>query len=276
MDPAAVAFVPGHATALFTVDRRDSAERTGSRGAGVTITDGVTVRVTPGQREVSFDRGRVPGAVERVLETLGVDVDVEIATDLPVGAGFGVSGAAALGTALAASAAAGRPRSENAVVAAAHAADVRAGTGLGDVVAQARGGAPMRLEPGAPPHGALDGVPGCGRVEYLSLGGRSTPDVIGAETARLSAAGERALAALREEPTLGRLVDAGREFAQEAGLLTDDVAAVIEDVEAAGGRATMAMLGRSVIAPGTGLSEAGYDPIVCRVHPAGAVLRRVP
>jgi pantoate kinase len=35
----------------------------------------------------------------------------------------------------------------------------------------------------------------------------------------------------------------------------------------------MAMLGRTVFALGTGLSDAGYDAVSCRTHPAGATLR---
>jgi pantoate kinase len=34
----------------------------------------------------------------------------------------------------------------------------------------------------------------------------------------------------------------------------------------------MAMLGETVVALGTGLSDAGYDPHVCQVHPSGAQL----
>lgn len=273
MDPAAVAFVPGHVTAFFSVHRGETAERTGSRGAGVTLTDGVTVRIARGDRQVSLDGSEGPEAARRVLDALGVEARVAVESDLPVGAGFGVSGGAALGTALAANAAFGLARSENDLVGVAHAADVRADTGLGDVVAQARGGIPIRVEPGAPPRAELDGIPERGRVEYLTLGDLSTAAVLAGDTDSLSTAGERALVDLRDRPTLHRLVAAGRAFAGEADLLTDDVAATIEDVEAAGGRASMAMLGRSVFAVGTGLSDAGYDPEVCRIHPAGATLR---
>ena len=40
----------------------------------------------------------------------------------------------------------------------------------------------------------------------------------------------------------------------------------------AGGEASMAMLGETVFALGTGLSDAGYDPRVCRTYPTGASL----
>jgi pantoate kinase len=47
---------------------------------------------------------------------------------------------------------------------------------------------------------------------------------------------------------------------------------VVRDVSAAGGEASMAMLGETVFALDTGLSDAGYEPEVCRLHDAGATL----
>lgn len=265
------AFVPGHVTGLFSIHRRSDAARTGSRGAGVTLTDGVSVTLTPADEtlvRLNGDRIDVE-SVSHVLDSLDVTARVDATTDLPLGSGFGVSGAMALGTAYAANRVAAQPRSENALVRTAHVAEVEAGTGLGDVVAQARGGAPIRVEPGAPPHGQLDGVPESARVEYVTFGDLSTAEVLSGDTDQLSAAGEQALSDLREEPTLDRFMRASRRFAADAGLLTDDLEAVIEDVEDAGGQASMAMLGRTVFALGTGLSDAGYEASTCRIHPAG-------
>ncbi|QDX39807.1 pantoate kinase [Salarchaeum sp. JOR-1] len=275
MTDGARAFVPGHVTGLFSIHRDDDPARAGSRGAGLTLTDGVTVSVRSADESAVFLNGERAdvAAVAGVLDALGVTARVEAETPLPVGAGFGVSGATALGAAYAANATFGCGRSENGLVRLAHAAEVDAGTGLGDVVAQARGGAPIREEPGAPPHGRLDGVPETARVEYASFGGLSTADVLSGDTETLSAAGERALDRLRDEPTLDRFVAASRTFAAEAGLLTDDIDEVVGDVLDAGGRASMAMLGRTVFALGHGLTDAGYDAEACRIHPAGATLQ---
>lgn len=273
--PGVTAFVPGHVTAFFSVHRREDPRRTGSRGAGLALTDGIEVAVDPGERtEVIVDGTTVdPGPVRGVLEALDVEARVRAETPLAAGAGFGVSGGLALGTALAANHAAGLGRSENELVGIAHAAEVAAGTGLGDVVAQARGGVPVRLEPGAPPHGVLDGVPATGRVEYLTFGELSTGDVITGDTETLSAAGETALERLCERPTLPTLFAAAREFAREADLLVPRVESAIDDVADAGGEACMAMLGETVVALGTGLSDAGYEPTACRISPPGSTLR---
>ncbi len=66
---------------------------------------------------------------------------------------------------------------------------------------------------------------------------------------------------------------ASRLFARDVGLLTERVTETIAEVSEAGGQASMAMLGETVFALGTGLSDAGYEPSVCATHPAGAVLK---
>jgi len=284
----ATAFVPGHVTAFFSAHPADRPAAAGSRGAGIALTDGVTVRVTTaadadradaaGSRTIDGESGTI-GAVEDVLAALDSGgVDVAIDTEIPIGAGFGVSGAAALGAALATNDARGLGRSENELIRIAHEAEVGRGTGLGDVVAQARGGVPIRVAPGAPGIGDLDGVPGTARVEYVTFGELSTEAVLGGDTAPLSAAGATALDRLRADPRLPTLLAAAREFAGEAELLVPEVAEAIAAVDAARDEssdavgdagAAMAMLGRTVFALGTGLSDAGYDPEVCRIDAAG-------
>ncbi|WP_255197349.1 pantoate kinase [Halorarius litoreus] len=269
----ASAFVPGHVTAFFSAHPHDDPERAGSRGGGIALSDGVTVTVESGDGLRLNGEAIEVAAVDTVLGALGVEARVDCETPLPLGSGFGVSGAMALGTALAANEAFGCARSENDLVTLAHRAEVEAGTGLGDVVAQARGGFPLRLEPGAPGHGSMDGIPARARVEYLTLGGLSTEAVLSGDTTDLSAAGEEALAQVRARPTLETFLLAAREFADGAGLLTDDLSDVISAVEDEGGQASMAMLGETAFALGTGLTDAGYDAEVCRVHPPGAGLR---
>jgi pantoate kinase len=65
---------------------------------------------------------------------------------------------------------------------------------------------------------------------------------------------------------------ASHQFATDVGLLTDELAAIIEDVNASGGQASMAMLGETVFALGTDLSDAGYDPAVTAIHRPGATI----
>ncbi|MFB6133075.1 MAG: pantoate kinase [Halanaeroarchaeum sp.] len=270
------AFVPGHVTGLFSIHRTDDPATTGSRGAGLALESGVTVHVRPSEEsEIHLDGEEISvEAVEFLLDAIDRTATVEATTDLPLGSGFGISGAMALGTALAANATFDLGRSENDLVRMAHVAEIEAGTGLGDVVAQARGGVPIRVEPGAPPAGVMDGIPAVADVEYLDLGDLSTPEVLSDRPERITAAGTAALQTLRERPTLDRFMAASRRFAEETGLLTDDLRTIVEDVEAAGGRASMAMLGRTVFALDAGLSDAGYDPQRTAIHRGGATVLR--
>lgn len=275
------AFVPGHITGFFSTHPDENPRIAGSRGAGIALSDGVHVTVAiADETEIRLNGERVSiAAVDGVLDQFGVMAQIEAETPLPVSAGFGVSGATALGTALAVNDAIGTadavndaPRTENELVGIAHAAEVTAGTGLGDVVGQARGGIPIRIKPGAPPYGVFDGLPARPRVEYLTFGELDTAAVLGGETDRLSRAGEEALTELRELPTLSTFMAESRRFAEAADLLEARVERTIEDVREVGGEAAMAMLGETVFAIGDGLSAAGYDPSVCHVA-GGASLR---
>ncbi len=271
----AEAFVPGHVTGFFTIHRDDDPTKAGSQGAGLTLSDGVTVTVRPAE-ETTVRCNDVPvemDAVETVLDTLQATARVDGQTPLPIGSGFGVSGAMALGTALAVNESFDRRLSENELVTIAHGAEVQAGTGLGDVVAQARGGAPIRLEPGGPQDNLLDAIPARSPVEYHTLGELSTADVISGDTDLLDQAGKRGLSRVVEEPTLSSFMRASRQFAREAELLTPEVRDVILEVNEAGGDASMAMLGKTVFSIDGGLSAAGYDPSTCRIDPTGALLR---
>jgi pantoate kinase len=268
----AQAFVPGHAAGFLTVDRDDDPTKAGSRGGGLTLSTGVTVTVRRADDPAVALNGEPVemGAVDRVLDALDAPAAVRARTDLPRGAGLGVSGGMALGAALAVNAVFERGLSVNELVTVAHGAEVQAGTGFGDVIAQARGGAPIRLEPGGPHHNVVDAIPARSRVEFRAVGDGGAVGLDGDHVA----AGETALSRLVREPTLPTLMRAAREFSRESGLLTEDVRRVIQDVADAGGSAAMAVPGRAVFALGTGLSDAGYDPGVARLHP-GATLEPV-
>lgn len=270
--PSATAVVPGHFTLLFSVVRGDEPRSTGSRGAGVALDVGVQTTVTSGTGPTFNGEAIEIEPVERVLAALGVDAAVHIQTPLALGAGFGVSGAATLGAALAANAAFGCSATENELVTIAHVAEVESGTGLGDVVAQSRGGIPLRLEPGAPDIGRLDGIPARTRVEYLVLGEVETREVIAGDVDALSEAGERALDAVRASPTLETLFEAGWRFSIEADLVDDELRTIVEDVHDVGGKAALGHLGRTVVALDDGLTAAGYDPQVTAVDATGATL----
>ena len=165
---------------------------------------------------------------------------------MPIGCGFGASGAATLATALAANESLDLGRSREELVQAAHAAEVEAGTGLGDVFVQERGGIVVGTGDG------IRRVESDEHLEYASFGGIPTSDVLGDSAAmrRIREAGLRAFERLPADPSLPVLVGGSWTFARETGLVTERVGREVERVQEAGGEATMAMLGETVVATG--------------------------
>jgi len=274
----ATAFVPGHLAGFSGVHRADDPTAAGAAGGGIVVSDGVRVTVGPTEEsDLVVELNGEPvgfGAVSRVLRALRVPgARVEAETPLEPGTGFGVTGAFALGTALAANAAFGRALSEDELVTVAHGAEVQAGTGLGDAVAGARGGVPLRLEPGAPAHNRIDGIPERCRVEYLVLDGPAELDAElppPEESELRSGAAGRALSAVVQEPTLPVLMRASRRFSRETDLLTESAREVVETVNRSGGEAAVAAGGPTVFALGSALSDAGYEAERTEVDVAGA------
>lgn len=263
------AFAPASVTVVFAPPDPDG-EETRSRGASFALTDGVAVVVEPATRTlVTVDGEPAPfEPVERVLRAVAPDAaaHVDVRPDVPLGCGFGASGAATLATALAANEQFDRGEPREALLTAAHEAEVAAGTGLGDVFVQDRGGflvgtddGIVRREPTA-------------TVSYESFGGIATSDVLGDDAAmdRIREHGTAALATLGADVDVDVDVDSPDDlagvferawaFATATGLTTPRVGEAVEDVVAAGGAATMAMIGETVVGvdPGGVLAnEAG-------------------
>ena len=240
---AVTATAPGSVTTIF-------APRDGEASLGVSfaIADGATVTLEPASETVVFlDGERASIApVAGVLDRLGVTAAVRVETEVPIGCGFGVSGAATLATALAANAMDGLGHDRDALVETAHRAEVSAGTGLGDVFIQDRGGLVWNRGNGLQRSACTDAV------QYATFGNIATADVLGdAEAMRtVAAVGQATLADLDPTDGLASLFKASWEFATRTGLAPERVVQAVEEVHAAGGTATMVMVGETVVSTG--------------------------
>jgi Predicted archaeal kinase (sugar kinase superfamily) len=227
---------------------------TGSRGISFATADGVRATVTPADRTtIRLDGGRTSfEPVAGVLDRLDVTARVSLDAAIPVGAGFGASGAATLATAVAADAAFGVEASRDRLVAASHRAEVAAGTGLGDVFVQRAGG--IAYDTG---DGRARRFPDTS-LAYASHGGIATETVLGDDDAmgRIRTAARDAFAAFDPEAPLAETFTVGREFAEATGLVTPRARATLNRVADDGGVGTMAMVGETVVVVGTdALSE---------------------
>ena len=135
-----MSFAPAHITIYFSIHNNTNILEKGSTGVGICLPLGVHASsiTTPSSltsikvfdQNVEIDDPVTKRAISLVLEEPS-DVVVNLHRDLPIGFGFGISGASALSACLSIS------NSISSSHRASHTAEVEYNTGLGDVAAQA-------------------------------------------------------------------------------------------------------------------------------------------
>ncbi|MHA2140937.1 MAG: pantoate kinase [Candidatus Thorarchaeota archaeon] len=258
------AFVPGHITGIFRIhDSHDDPLRCGSTGAGFCVDIGTktTVNLVEHPRlEVSVKYNGAP--IEAPVTTTVIHrllyqhhrvnkVEVVHESMLPIGVGFGASGAGALGTALALSSLIDRDYNPQNAATHAHIAEVINHTGLGDVIAQAVGGAEVRTKPGAPGIGEIETIPVPDSINVVLAGapGLDTKNVLtnSESRERIIGVADELMGELRANPSLDHFVSHSKQFARSIGLMTSRVESAITELEAVDlNDSSMVMLGDSV------------------------------
>jgi pantoate kinase len=254
------AHAPGSVTTVF------APVEGGARGVSFATEDGVVAEVTPAEETTVTLDGEVTDVqpVELACGALDVVARVDLTAEVPVGRGFGASGAATLATVLAADAEFDLDRDREDLLGVAADAEVEAGTGLGDVYVQDRGGLVWNVGAGRQRRACT------APVGYASYGPVDTAAVLNDEAAmdRIRAAAGGVFDRFDPDAGLADLFARSWTFAEATGLVTDDVASAVELVRDAGGAATMAMVGETVVATGT----SDVLPEQTRVTPQGARL----
>ncbi len=252
-----VAFCPGHISGYFKRIVGDSVATTGSIGAGIVISEGVTATVEPADRTsicikrrsstgASFDLSSGSPLLEHVMENLSMTASVITECNLPIGAGFGLSAAALLATLTALNHLFDRGMNTEEIAQCAHAAEVAHRTGLGDVAACQGGGRVVRSGPGI--HGLIERRFDMPEPLYaVSFGPIHTPTVLGssAQMERVSSAFPKTTPENVEDFFL-----LSHHFSEQSGLMTREVKKVIRCCDAAGVPSSMTMLGNGVFAFG--------------------------
>lgn len=272
MERRVVAFAPGHISGYFKrIDGR-SPGTTGSIGAGIVIDKGVTVSMKPANATcVCIKNSKSDGwLIREVLSDLGVSADVTVTPAMPLGAGFGMSAAGLLGTYHAANRLFHLKLSDTDIALLAHTFEVRHGTGLGDAAAAAGGGIVVRNAAGI--GGVKLRIMSDEILYAVTLGGISTPDVIGSPAAMEKV---RAAFPAAEPHTLAEVIANSRSFTEKSGLETANVRKILAACDAAGVPASMTMLGDGVFAVGESARDvlAAFGPVyTLRVSTTGPVI----
>jgi pantoate kinase len=249
------AYCPAHVTCFFQPVRTDDVRTTGSRGAGIRLGLGAEARVSENRSvatDVTMDGHPAAAPVTRLLAERmapGRGFDIVIGNMLPPGQGFGMSAAGAVAVALCLAEILGPEAGDP--YAAAHAAEVLAGGGLGDVAGiMAETDQPVRLRPGLPPEGETVGTGvRFGELTLAVLGdgidtGRLLSDPL--RCGRIAAIGARAVDSYMASPSAARLFGLSEDFSAAAGLESPRVSAARAALAAEGIASGMCMLGDSL------------------------------
>ena len=253
----AKAFAPGNLSCVFKIIPHPKPTEMHSLGMGFTITEGVVVTVSQdsSQTTVQFNGSeiRFPTVVSVVQKLTSQPMRIEIDSPLPLGCGFGLSGAASLATTYALNAILELGKSEEELAMTAHVAEVENRTGLGDVCAQYHGGCLVKLKRGYPLAAERLPIP-AQPIYYRYFSSIQTKTIL--ESAerreRINSAADETLQALEklakaESVDFNACIRLSKQFSLNSGLLEDTrVQETIREIEAAGGVASMIMLGNAV------------------------------
>jgi len=250
------AFAPGNISGVFKIIPHEEPTKMHSLGMGFTVKEGVVVTASrDSQTNVLFNGSEInfPTVVSAVQQLTPQPMRVDIASPLPLGCGFGLSGASALATAYSVNALLELGKSEEALAMTAHVAEVENLTGLGDVCAQYHGGCLVKLQVGHPL--AAERLPVREQpVYYRYFGPIQTKEVLrdAEQRERINRAADIALSELKELMKLDSIdfiecIKVSKSFTLNSGLLRDKrVQQVIQQIEDEKGFASMIMLGNAV------------------------------
>ena len=268
----AKAFAPGNISCAFVIRKNKNPAKSGSLGLGFTINKGAIVEIKKmnankvinnkikkaanmeNKNIIYFNNKKINfPTVNSVIEKLTEEkVIVNIKSELPLGAGFGLSGASALATAYALGKLLKLKKSKKELALIAHIAEVENLTGLGDVINQYYGGFLVKYKPSY--MFKAEKLPIKNKtVHYAYFSKLDTKKVISNKKIKnkINKAGLKSLNKVkrldRNNINLENLVKISKEFAMESSLLkSSNVKDIIKKIEDNNGNASMIMLGNAV------------------------------
>ena len=250
-----MSFAPGHVSLTFAIWPDKDLLKMGSTGLGIVLPQGVHCAIVKEQSEIKQNRvirenKEVDDAVTlRAIDLLGFkdkSLTIYLRHDLPLGSGFGISGASALAACLE------LEKDIDLCVKAAHQAEVEFRTGLGDVVAIAES-----IRQTMFPAIVIRNTPGYkGKVDCVQIKekfaicvsglGRDTSEIISDEK-WVELINSATLGIHFNNVNLRSAIKVGRLFTEKSGLINDNISEIIDRMPL-GTVSSVAHLGTSIIA----------------------------
>jgi len=141
--------IPLHVSGIWIPFRADSYLETGSYGAGLNLDLYLEAEALNGPCQIYMgDTSVLRDQALEICSSTGSNITLHASSPFMLGSGFGISAGLLIAHALAAYSSRRLPSLK--ALQAAHAAEVKYSTGLGDVLSEYTGGFAIRLKPGAP------------------------------------------------------------------------------------------------------------------------------
>ena len=261
-----IAFCPAHITGFFKAqinDNQDNLEKIGSMGAGFSIKQGVTTRVsikskTDNKENFSIstngyqsDKTDISEFVLNEFLKLGDFSDKFFAIaheiSIPVGYGLGSSSAVALSLSFALDQALGTKLDRSLIGQIAHNAEVNCKTGLGDVLASFHGGFEIRVKAGAPGIGSVEKI----YTENISVimicfSPISTNKFIKERLSQINGLGGKMVNRLLESKDYEHFQDMSLEFAKYVDVMTPRMQNIVNEFSKNNIKCGIALFGETI------------------------------
>ena len=258
----AKAFSPAHITGFFKAEL-DGKEpnQLGSLGAGFSIQKGVKTIVnvrSKTEHDINNYAIRVKGfntgdirVSEYVLNEFLLDgkyFNVTHEIDVPVGYGFGCSGAVALSLAIALNDALKYGYTKTKVAQIAHKAEIKCQTGLGDVLASYHGGFEIRTKSGAPGVGEVQRITPKEKLEVMIIcfNPISTKKFLKEKISLINGLGGKMVQKLVKSQDMDEFQDMSIKFAKYIHVITPKMNKVIKDLHDNGIKCGIALFGETI------------------------------
>ncbi len=242
-------FAPASITAFFSPLYSENPLKSGSLGVGITLEKGVKAKINPDSDKIKVNsRDFKFNTIELLLERLSFRKGLEITAEIPIGCGFGFSGASCLASAFEINKVENLGKTRLELADLVHECEVLSSTGLGDVVCQVHGGVVLRSRAGAPSIAKVEKFFFEKELSFLVIGPISTKGILKDREIieKIKRYGKEATTKFSMNPSLELLFKLSKEFAAKTGLLDDEIYEIILEIEREGYLASMVMLGRVV------------------------------